>query len=310
MDWNELRTFLAVAAAGSFSRAAEQLHITQPAVSKRIQTLESSLGVRLFDRVGKRVHLTDAGRILEPRAKHLIADVGDIETSLRNLHERVDGRLRLATSHHIGLHRLAPALRTYAQQFPAVDLEVHFVDSEDAHDLVAAGDVEIAVVTLDPAGDPRVEATPLWRDPLDFVVAEDHPLAGRTAISLVDLGRFAAILPGLGTYTGRIVAERFHDAGVTLRSAMATNYLETIGMLVGIGLGWSVLPRTMVKAPITRLPVDCEPLGRTLGRLINPARTLSNPARAFGVVLAGYADPSPQPDPNPEGTARSSHPGF
>jgi DNA-binding transcriptional LysR family regulator len=290
MEWNELRAFLAVAQAGSFSRAAEHLHVTQPAVSKRIQTLETGLGVRLFDRVGKRVHLTDAGRILEPRAKTLLADLRDTEVRLRNLHERVDGRLRLATSHHVGLHRLAPVLRAFSQQYPSVELEIEFVDSEDAHDRVAAGEVELAVVTLDPRGDPRIEARPLWHDPLDFVAAVDHPLVSRTHIELAELGAVAAILPGLGTYTGRIVAARFRESGVTLRTAMETNYLETIGMLVGIGLGWSVLPRTMVKPPLARLDVDCELLGRDLGCVTNPARTPSNAARAFVDVLASYAD--------------------
>ena len=290
MDWDALLAFLAVAESGSFSRAAEQLHITQPAVSKRVQALEASLGVRLFDRVGKRVFLTDGGRLLAPRARALVAEARDTETLLKNLHARIDGKLKLATSHHIGLHRLAPVLRAYSKQYAEVSLDIQFVDSEDAHDLVAAGDVELAVVTLDPEGDSRVEAIPLWRDPLDFVAAHDHVLASRKSISLADLGACAAIMPGMNTYTGRIVDERFRRAGIALDSALATNYLETIGMLVGIGLGWSVLPRTMVKPPIVALDVDCALLGRDLGCVTNPARTLSNPARAFIAVLRGYSD--------------------
>jgi DNA-binding transcriptional LysR family regulator len=291
MESHALRAFLAVAEAGSFSRAAERLHLTQPAVSKRIQALEANLGVRLFDRIGKRVHLTDAGRILEPRARNVLREIGDTETSLRNLHERIDGRLRLATSHHVGLHRLAPVLRTFSQQYPAVELDIEFLDSEDAHARVATGAVELAVVTLDPRGDPRIDARPLWRDPLDFVAAADHPLLARRHIALGELAGVPAILPGLGTYTGRIVAACFRDAAVELKSAMSTNYLETIGMLVGIGLGWSVLPRTMVKPPIACLDVDCALLGRDLGCVTNPARTPSNGARAFVEVLGRYADP-------------------
>ena len=303
VDWDALQAFLAVVESASFSRAAETLHITQPAVSKRVQALEASLGVRLFDRVGKRVFLTDAGRLLEPRARALVADARDTETLLRNLHARVDGKLKLATSHHIGLHRLAPILRAYSKQYADVSLDIQFVDSEDAHDLVAAGDVELGVVTLDPAGDDRVRALPLWRDPLDFVAAHDHALAGKKAISLAELGACPAILPGMNTYTGRIVEERFRHAGIALDAALATNYLETIGMLVGIGLGWSVLPRTMVKPPLVALDVDCELLGRDLGCVTNPARTLSNPARAFIEVLRGYSDLGADP-------ALASQPGF
>ena len=82
MEWHELKAFLTVADLGSFSRAAEQLHLTQPAVSKRIQRLESSLSTRLFDRVGRRIFLTDAGKTLEPRARELLAQLNDTERLL------------------------------------------------------------------------------------------------------------------------------------------------------------------------------------------------------------------------------------
>jgi DNA-binding transcriptional LysR family regulator len=285
MEWNEVRTFLAVADTRSFSRAAEVLHLSQPAVSKRIQALEASLGVALFDRIGKRVHLTDAGRLFAPRAAALLHAVRDTETLLRNLHARVDGKLRLATSHHIGLHRLAPVLRTFSQAYPEVELDIRFMDSEEAHALVAEGDVELAVVTLDPAGESHLQAHRLWPDPLEFVVSEDHALAAARRITIATLSEWPAILPDLSTYTGRIVLDHFGRAGVDIRIAMATNYLETIGMLVGIGLGWSVLPRTLVRPPIVRADVDCKLLARDLGYVINPARTLSNAARTFIDVL-------------------------
>lgn len=290
MEWNEVRTFLAVAETRSFSRAAEALHLTQPAVSKRIQSLETSLGVALFDRVGKRVHLTDAGRLLEPRASALLHSVRDTQTLLRNLHARVDGRLRLATSHHVGLHRLAPVLRAFSQRYADVELDIRFMDSEEAHTLVESGEVELAVVTLDPSGEISLSARTLWADPLEFVVAADHPLANARNITIEALGQWPAILPDLRTYTGRIVAAHFASAGVEIRTAMTTNYLETIGMLVGIGLGWSVLPRTLVQTPVTRADVDCKLLGRDLGFVVNPARTLSNAARTFIDVLGQFAD--------------------
>jgi DNA-binding transcriptional LysR family regulator len=290
MEWNELRAFVAVADSGSFSRAAEQLRLTQPAITKRIQSLEAGVGVSLFDRVGKRVYLTDAGTLLQPRALALLAELADTEVMLRNLHHRIDGRLALATSHHVGLHRLAPILKEFSRRFTDVDLDIEFVDSEAAHDLVRSAATELAVVTLSPIPDPKLHSEQLWRDPLAFIAATDHQLAGQPQVSLERLSKFPAILPGLGTYTGRIVAERFARAGLPLRTAMATNYLETIGMLVGIGLGWSVLPATMIRPPLVALDVDCELLGRDLGAVTNPARTLSNPACAFLDVLREFAD--------------------
>jgi DNA-binding transcriptional LysR family regulator len=296
MEWHELKAFLAVTDAGSFSRAAEQLHLTQPAVSKRIQSLETSLATRLFDRVGRRIFLTDAGKTLEPRARQLLAEVDDTEKLLKNLDRRVDGRLSVATSHHVGLHRLAPVLQRFSRAHPEVQLDIEFVDSEAAHTLVRNAETELAVVTLDPDGPAELAYRPLWTDVLVFIASADHPLAhplthgAHAPVTLAELGDAPVILPGMGTYTGRIVAQRFATAAVPLNSSMSTNYLETIGMLVGIGLGWSVLPRTMVVSPLTELIVATAPIERLLGAVTNPKRTLSNAAGAFLEVLDEFAD--------------------
>lgn len=290
MNRHDLQAFLAVADAGSFSRAAERLHVTQPAVSKRIQSLEGQLECRLFDRVGRRIYLTDAGRVLRPRAEALLRSMQDTQRELKDLDRRVAGELGLTTSHHVGLHRLAPVLRTFTRRYPEVNLAIRFEDSEEAHELVRRAETEIAVVTLNPHGDPDLETRKLWHDPLVFVVSADHGLARRARPGLAELAAARPVLPGLGTYTGRIVVEAFADAGLNVRPNLATNYLETIAMLAGIGLGWSVLPRSMVQPPLVVLEVDCPPLARELGYVTNPQRTLSNAARAFRDVLVGYAD--------------------
>jgi DNA-binding transcriptional LysR family regulator len=291
MNPNDLQAFLAVAECESFSRAAERLHLTQPAVSKRIQALESLLECRLFDRVGKRIYLTDAGRVLRPRAETVLRNLLDTQRELKDLDRRVAGLLGLATSHHVGLHRLAPALRTFTRRYPDVQLDIRFEDSEAAHDLVRQAETEIAVVTLNPKGDPELESRVLWDDPLVFVVSEEHELAHQGRLTLARLAAAHPVLPGQATYTGRIVTEAFSNAGLTLRPDLATNYLETIAMLVAIGLGWSVLPRSMIKPPLVVLQTDAPPLRRSLGYVTNPRRTLSNAARAFQEVLRGYADP-------------------
>ena len=298
MQLSDLETFLAVSETGSFSKAARGLRITQPAVTKRVQNLEADLSVRLFDRVGKQIHLTDAGKLLVPRAHALMDDMADTQRLLSNLHTRIDGTLRLATSHHVGLHRLSPALKAFSQAHPEVRLDIRFEDSEAAHELVQRGESELAVVTLNPAGDRELTYLPLWNDPLCFVIAADHPLAGNQPVPLSELAAHPAILPGLSTYTGRIVAELFDARQIKLRSSLSTNYLETISMLVGIGLGWSVLPRSMLGDYLVQLDTDAAPLRRTLGCVTNPRRTASNTARAFISVLtqsgrdAGANDPS------------------
>ncbi|WP_163014523.1 LysR family transcriptional regulator, partial [Pseudomonas viridiflava] len=107
-----LNAFIAIAEIGSFSGAGERLHLTQPAISKRIAGLEQQLNVRLFDRLGREVSLTEAGRALLPRAYQILNVLDDTRRDLTNLTGEISGRLTLATSHHIGLHRLPPVLRT------------------------------------------------------------------------------------------------------------------------------------------------------------------------------------------------------
>jgi len=283
MNFNDLKTFVAVADTASFSQAAEQLYITQPAVSKRIQALEQDLAVQLFDRVGKRVLLTQAGQVLVPQARQMLAMLADTEKQLRNLSRNVSGALHMATSHHIGLHRLAPVLRTFTERHPQVQLNISFEDSEVAHDMLRHGDIELAVVTLNPAGDTQLCYREIWRDPLVFVSAEPMP----ARVSMQDLAGIPCVLPGTGTYTGRIVLQRFADRGITLTPSMSTNYLETIGMLVSVGLGWSVLPRSMV-GDLHEIDVNCPAMSRTLGSVTNPARAVSNAATAFLETVAEF----------------------
>lgn len=195
MNATDLQTFVAVAECRSFSRAAERLHLTQPAITKRIKALESNLAIPLFDRVRKRVDLTEGGRLLLPRAKRLLAEMEDTRRMLENLNEQVSGILNLATSHHIGLHRLAPVLKSFSVRYPEVLLDIRFEDSEAAHDLLRRGHSELAVVTLDPEGTVDLDYLPLWDDPLSFIVARDHPLAGSSPLTLAELAQYPAILP-------------------------------------------------------------------------------------------------------------------
>ena len=207
MDWASLTAFVAVADNAGFSAAAAQLHLTQPAVSKRIALLEASLGARLFDRLGRQV---------------------------------------------------------------------------------LQGDAEVALTTLGPT-QPPLRSTPIWDDPLHVVVAPDHPLATRAKVTLADLAAHPAVLPDAVTFTHRIVADAFARRGLSLQLRMTTNYLETIKMLVSVGLAWSVLPQTMLDAQVRVLPVAGVKLSRQLGCTVHGGRTLSRAAQAFIGLLKADA---------------------
>ena len=290
MDTTGLRTFIAAAELESFSHAADQLYLTQPAVSKRVAALEEELGAPLFDRIGRRVTLTEAGQKLLPRAKTILNEIEDSRRLITNLSGTVTGRLSIGTSHHIGLHRLPPILRSYSAHYPDVELDLHFMDSEAACRAVLAGDLELGIVTLPPDPIEDLNSEIIWPDPLSVVVGVDHPLGTKKSVALPDLANYPAILPAHGTYTRELLEQAFEPKGLSLIVGMTTNYLETIKMMVGVGLGWSVLPRSMLDQELVALKIRGMKLTRQLGIVRHQARTLSNAARAMIEALHASVD--------------------
>lgn len=279
MDTRLLAAFVQVAKNASFSLAAEALHLTQPAVSKRIAALESQIGRTLFDRVGRKIVLTEAGRSLLPYARRALREVEDGRRALSTLSGRVAGELSLGISHHIGLHRLPPVLRDYVRRYPAVELDMHFVESEQGCAAVEHGHLELALVTL-PVNPETLQYREIWPDPMSVTVGADHALAGRHAPTAEDLSRYPVLLPDRHTFTHALIAEAFNRHELSPRVLLATNSLETIKMLVGIGLGWSILPHSMIDATLSTLDVGIL-VQRRLGVVWHPQRSRSNAARAL-----------------------------
>ncbi len=279
MNIAALKAFAAVADSGSFSVAAEHLFLTQPAISKRIAALESELDAKLFDRIGRTISLTEAGRALLPRAQNILVELEDSVRAISNLTGEIHGTLRFATSHHIGLHRLPPALKSFTQAYPQVRLDIRFMDSEEACMAVEHGELELGIVTLPPTPLPNLTTRVVWQDPLGIVVSSHHPLAARTRVKLSELAQHPAILPAANTYTRQIAERAFEALGLKLDVALSTNYLETIKMLTTVGIGWSLLPITMLDSRTRQLSVRGLSLERSLGIVYHRERTLSNAAR-------------------------------
>lgn len=280
MNLAAFEAFIKVMETGSISLAADHLFITQPAVTKRIHSLEDYFGVKLFESAGRGVQATHAAHSLLPKVKNWLNELGDIHHTLSHDQTQIKGKLKIGTSHHIGLHHLPQHLKNYVQQFPEVTLDVHFVDSEQAHEQVLAGDLELAFLTLPPTLDDRLRYFPLWNDPLVFVAAAFHPLATQKNISLEDLIQYPSLLPGSHTYTAQITLAEFEKKGLKPKITMSNNPLESIRMLVSIGLGWSVLPKTLVNQDLVTLDLDLE-MKRQLGMVWHPARTQSKAAKAL-----------------------------
>lgn len=289
MRTDEVQAFIAICDLGSFQAAATELHLSQPAVSKRLASLERRLDHALFDRVGRSVSLTEAGQAYLPHARAAIAALGDGYRALDNLGLEVTGTLRLALSHHVGLHRMPEILRRFVSWYPQVRLQVAFLDSEAACRAVARGDMELGVITLPIEANATLLETAIWADPMGVFVGSAHRLAHQqrqgSALTVADLAGEPAVLPPTESYTYTLIENALDKQGVTLDTHMTSHYLETLRMLADVGMGWTVLPVSMPLDGLVQLALPELELERRLGVVRHPQRQLSNAARVMQQLL-------------------------
>ncbi len=281
MDFDALKALIAVSEHKSFSRAAEALFLTQPAVSKRIQSLEQQFGVVLFERMQKGVSLTVAGATLYRHAVSILQELDNARHAIADLKSSVSGTLRIVASHHVGLHRLPFILQQFSQRYHEVDLQLNFLDSESAFRVLKDNQADLAFVTVPEKIAEDLQCHLLWHDPMSIVCAREHPLAVKPALALNDLAEFEAILPSQATLTYRVVETLFAENALTLKARIPTNYLETMKMMASVGMGWTVLPNTMIDEGLQVLPLHVPTLHRRLGALSYRNKYLHNAAQAF-----------------------------
>ncbi|AOY87572.1 LysR family transcriptional regulator [Marinobacter salinus] len=280
MDSNSLSAFLSIVDQGSFSEAAELLHLTQPAISKRLAALENQLGVTLIDRSNRQVRLTDAGARLLPHARRILDEIHNARVSLLPDNQELAGELHIIASHHIGLHHLPNWLRRFTKDYPEVTLNLQFMESDAAYSQMRKRNAELAFVTLSDSMESHFMVYEQWPDPMAFVVGLDHELALKKSVSLKDLAMYPAILPDTTTATYRAVSRLFLEANLPLQQQIPTNYLETIKMMTSVGLGWSVLPVSMMDNSTHQLDTGFT-VARVLGAVALSGRQLSLAARAL-----------------------------
>jgi DNA-binding transcriptional LysR family regulator len=298
MDIPNLKTFETVATLGSISQAAEKLHLTQPAVTRRIQILESQLNCRLFDRIGRGLFLTESGNCLLPNAQRILQLVETSRQELDDLSGPVRGTLTLVTSHHIGLHRLPGVLQQFRQDYPMVKLCMQFHNSYESQRVILAGEAEVGITTEETLAPEQLSSTLIWNDTLHFVVANTHPLLGRKRLTLEHLSEYPALLPDAKFTTGLIVRKLFEEKGIPLQvdDDLSTEYLETLKALVTIGDAWRVLTHTMTTDQSVSV---LKPTGITMKRklvcITHRDRSLSRAGKAFLALLDKYRLSRPEP---------------
>jgi DNA-binding transcriptional LysR family regulator len=242
MELRLLRTFKAVAEAGSFTHGASRVHLTQAAVSVHIRQLEDELGSPLFLRVNRKLYLTETGRALLARVDSILQAHDDAKAELAAISGASRGRLWLGVaSTAFTVHPLPEILREIKQQFPLLDLSVVGGTSERIIEQILKSSIDVGLVSL-PVEESDITTETLRSDKLAAVMNPQHPLAGSRAISAQQLAAEPLILGEKGGNTRRLIDLFFEKSGLEPKIVMELQRTEAIIKMVEIGLGVTILP--------------------------------------------------------------------
>jgi DNA-binding transcriptional LysR family regulator len=242
MDLQQLRIFRAAAIAGGFTRASEQLNLSQSTVSQHMKQLEESLGCPLFLRVGKRVYLNDGGKLLLRYTDRIFHDLKNAEMAVRELNTLVRGTIRLGVGATTLIYMLPRVLSGYRKKYPQIELIVSTASTESLIQSIASQGLDLAIVMRPATQIPAVQFVPILLEELVVVVPSNHPLAEKAILKPEDL-RGLPFISYLRDSTMRSLVESyFSTVRVEPNISMELENIEAIKSLVRAGLGASVLP--------------------------------------------------------------------
>jgi DNA-binding transcriptional LysR family regulator len=288
MELHTLQVFLTVATERSFSRAAEKLFRTQPAISLALQRLENELGEKLIDRAGKELILTDAGRAVLEYARRFQSLQLELDNSLAELRDKASGRLSIGANESTTLYLLRHIER-YRELYPKVKVQVRRSLSSKIPDELIDGNLELGVISYDP-GDERIRGKVIFTDSLALIVSPRHRLAARKTVSIAELGEETFIAHNVVSPYRELVLREFQGHKVPLNMWVEMPTIEAIRKLVQSDMGVAFLPRMCVEQEIEQ-KLLCEIRVKELHverkiRLVYPTRrALSHAAKAFLAVV-------------------------
>jgi len=288
----QLRAFCATAQTGGMSRAAERLHLSQPTVSQLVKSLESELGMALFERRGPRIELNAAGAALLDSALPLVEGVDRLPETLRaRLGETTAGRLDIAAGESTILYLLPEYVRRFADAYPEVELHLHNVTGRDGMKMLRAGDIDFAIGSMIevPAD---VRYVPMFSYEPMLITAPNHPLTRQDDITLADISRCGLILPPRHLSTWRMVDIVFHQHGLHYNVVLEAGGWEVIKRFVELDLGVSIVTSICLRSDecLAAMPVGRWFPRRSYGAVVRGGRVLSPQARAFLSLLdPGFA---------------------
>ena len=294
MDFEQLRTFMEVSRLRSFSRAAEKLSVTQPAISAQIRSLENEVGARLFDRDGGKVTFTAAGRVFEPFAEHVLQCHTHIGTTISELHRSPRGEIAISANEATSLYVLPTVFAQFKREYTRVSLKIVRADRARTIESVLNREVDFGIVSL-PVKDARLLVDVIHKDEVVLVAPNAHPLVSRELVSLPEVLQYPLLLAKQGRQREQL-DELFRAHDTQPRVTMEVDSSELLKRLVAAGLGMGFLPRAVVAADeraglLRILRVDGLRLSRELALVYRKEKALTRAGHAFLEIATGRARP-------------------
>lgn len=280
--FRQLEVFAAIARVGSFTRAAEELFLTQPTVSMQIKKLTETIGMPLFEQVGKRVHLTDAGRELYTVCREVFERLSRFEMQIADMQGMKRGHLRLAvvtTAKYFAPRLLGP----FCQQYPGIDVSLKVTNRERTLERLADNQDDLYIIGQ-PPDDIDAQCHPFLENPLVVLAPKQHPLAKKRNVSLKRLAEEAFLIREPGSGTRKALERLFEKHRLTINVRMELGSNEAIKQAIVGGLGISVMSRHTLALDATQLAIlDVEhfPIQRNWYVAYPRGKQLSVVARTF-----------------------------
>ncbi len=299
MTLAQLRTFCTVARLNSFSRAAEKLHLTQPAVSAQVVALEEHLQVKLFDRIGKRIALSDAGTLALQAAEEVLERLAALDQQLLDLRGLKAGRLAIGASQVVGVYLLPELLGHFRTAYPHIELNVQIEPARRVVEMVLEGAVDIAMIGEGPRlSDERVAIKPVLRDELVLIVPTNHVFTQLGSVPPSSLRQMPFVLPRRDSASSESLLEQLAAVGIHPEVVMELGNIGAVKRAVEVGLGISIVSRLAVARELAdgrlqSLSITGLSLERQIALCWHHARPFTRTTELFIAFVNAYAEHGP-----------------
>ena len=285
LDSRQLRAFSILARTGSFTETAQELHLSQSAISHSMKALEQEIGCRLLDRMGKTVVLTQAGEQLLLSAHKILEEMETARSQLGHLGKWGSSRLRIGASTTACQHVLPAVLREFKESFPQCAISIEPGDTPEMIEAIRQHRIDLAV-NLEPRREEFLEFRPLFTDELVFITSALHPWVKHRRVNREEIPRQHYILYGKTSYTSQMIERYFRQEQIVLHSLLDLGNMEAIKELVKLGLGISILApwscrKELDEGSLVALPLGKRKLRRRWGVLYWRGRRLSLAEETF-----------------------------